>query len=109
MTWERFKVRSSVVLESFADDVLVTVINYLPAEAAIPQNHSFTRALFKIPLKTYLFLPEETEAASDCQYTRLLNKTVNNFKKLGLFAFRCHLFSRYVNKRHINCPLLQSI
>ena len=109
MTWERFKVRSSVVLESFADNVLVTVINYLPAEVAIPQNHSFTRTLFKIPLKTYLFLPEEKEAASDCQNTRLLNQTVNNFKKLGLVAFGCHLFSRYVNKRHINSPSLQSI
>ena len=97
------------MLESFADNVLVTVINCLPAEAAIPKNRSYNRTLFKIPLKTFLFLPEEKEAASDCQNTRLLNQTVNNSKKLGLVAFGCHLFSRYVNKRHINSPLLQSI
>ena len=96
-----------MVLESFADDVLVTVINCLLAEVAIPQNRSYTRTLFKIPLKTYLFLPEEKEAARDCQNTRLLNQTVNNSKKLGLVAFGCHLFSRYVNKRHINSPLLR--
>ena len=74
------------MLESFADDVLATVINCLPAEVVLPQNHSFIRTLFKIPLKTYLLLPEEKEAESDCQNTRLLNQTVNNSKKLGLFA-----------------------
>ena len=69
------------MLESFADDVLVTVINCLPAEVILSQNHSFTRALFKIPLKTFLFFPEEKEAASDCQNARLLNQTVNNFTR----------------------------
>ena len=52
------------------DDVLVTVINCLPAEVVLPQNHSLTRALFKIPLKTYLFLPEEKEAATETWFIR---------------------------------------